>query len=229
MIAVEVWAAPLDVDEAALVALERTLSAPEREYARGMIDPLTRRRWLADHGWRRRLLGDLLKIAPEQVAFTVNEHGRPDLAGSPISFSASRSAGGAVYAVSPDATVGVDVEALRDGVDLDAFARRFFSADERAALGATPEPARQWACFQCWTRKEAYAKAAGTGLVFPLSEVEVWAGDDRPVRYGEYEITTLGLGGERTGALAVRATAGDRCQVAVRTLPECFGPPINIM
>ena len=95
---------------------ERTLSEPEREYARSVIDPLTRWRWVADHGWRRRLLGCLLEIAPDQVAFTVDEHGRPDLDGTLLSFSASRSAAGAVYAVSPGATVGVDVEALRDGV-----------------------------------------------------------------------------------------------------------------
>ena len=229
MISVEVYTAPLDVGEATLIAMERTLSASEREYARGVIDPLTRWRWVADHGWRRRLLGRLLEVAPERVAFTVNAHGRPDLATSPISFSASRSAAGAVYAVSPDATVGVDVEALRDGVDLDAFARRFFSANERTALWATPEPARQLACFQCWTRKEAYAKAAGTGLVFPLSEVEVWAGDDRPVRCGEHEIRTLAFGERRTGAVAVRTQPDDRCLIRVSVLDEHLNGSTNIM
>ena len=227
MIAVEVWTAPLDVDEATLVAMERTLSEPEREYARGVIDPLTRWRWVADHGWRRRLFGRMLEIAPEQVAYSVDEHGRPELAGASLSFSASRSAAGAVYAVSSGATVGVDVEALRDGVDLDAFARRFFSEAERAALRATPEPAQRSACFQCWTRKEAYAKAAGTGLVFPLSEVEVWTGADLPTRCRDYEIRTIGLGAARAGAVAIRTPPGEQCQIRVRALAETFNVKVN--
>jgi 4'-phosphopantetheinyl transferase len=228
MAAVEVWTAPLDVDESTLIAMERTLSAPEREYARGVLDPLTRWRWVADHGWRRRLLGQVLAVAPHEVAFTVNEHGRPDVAGSAMSFSASRSGAGAVYALSPDVTVGVDVEALRDDVDVDAFARRFFSAAEQAALAATSEPSRRSACFQCWTRKEAYAKAVGTGLVFPLSEIEVWAGDDLPVRCGPFEIRTIALGVERVGALATRSGPDEACQIRVSPLGGLLRESFNM-
>jgi 4'-phosphopantetheinyl transferase len=215
---VEVWSAALDVDEPTLLAMERTLSAQEREYARGVIDPLTRWRWVADHGWRRRLLGHVLGLAPEEVAFTVNEHGRPDLAGSPISFSPSRSGAGAVYAVSDDAVVGVDVEDHRDDVDAGAFARRFFTAGERAALQATPAAGRAAACFACWTRKEAYAKAVGTGLVFPLTEVEVWAGDDRPVRRGDVEVHAVQVGDGRAAAVAARTDGDDPCLIRVGAL-----------
>lgn len=228
MISVEVWSAPLDVDESTLMAMERTLSEQERAYARGVIDPLTRWRWVADHGWRRRLLSRLLEREPEQIDYTVNAHGRPDVAGSEISFSASRSGVAAAYAASWDAVVGVDVEAVRDGVDIDAFARRFFSGAERAALASAPEEARAAACFACWTRKEAYAKAAGTGLVFPLTEIEVWVGDDRPVRCGGFEIHALALGQDRVGALAVATRPGDRCQIRVNGLSELFGGLSNL-
>jgi 4'-phosphopantetheinyl transferase len=215
MIEVDVWSAPLDVDEPTLMAMERTLSADERAHARGILDPLTRWRWVADHGWRRRLLGELLDCDPVSLAYTVNAHGRPDVAGSAVSFSASRSQAGAVYAVSWDAVVGVDVEVLRDGVDVDAFARRFFTPAERAALAAVDAGSRNAACFACWSRKEAYAKAAGTGLVFPLTEVEVWAGDDRPTRWGDHEIHALALGDERVGALAARGRGPDARQIRV--------------
>jgi 4'-phosphopantetheinyl transferase len=109
--------------------------------------------------------------------------------------------------VSEHAAVGVDLEELRDGVDLDAMARRFFSPAERAAFEAIPPPRRVVAGFACWTRKEAWAKAKGTGLVFPLTELEVWAGDDRPVQCGGFVVRTLDAGPGYVAAVAVRAAA----------------------
>jgi 4'-phosphopantetheinyl transferase len=218
--AAEVWQARLDVGEATLRAMEQTLSAAERAYARGIRDPLTRWRWVADHGWRRRLLGRLLEVAPEAVAFTVDGHGRPDVAGVAVSFSASRSGTSGVYAASRDAVVGVDVEELRADVDVEGFARRFFSPGERRALERLPAQERLAGCFACWTRKEAWAKAVGTGLVFPLTEREVWAGDDRRVRLEGFEITTLELGGGRAAALAAGVAPGEECQIRVSDLQE---------
>jgi 4'-phosphopantetheinyl transferase len=109
--------------------------------------------------------------------------------------------------VSEHAAVGVDLEELRDGVDLDAMARRFFSPAERAAFEAVPPPQRVVAGFGCWTRKEAWAKAKGTGLVFPLTELEVWAGDDRPMQCGEFVVRAIDAGQGYAAALAVTAAA----------------------
>jgi 4'-phosphopantetheinyl transferase len=109
--------------------------------------------------------------------------------------------------VSEHAAVGVDLEELRDGVDLDAMARRFFSLAERAAFEAIPPPQRVVAGFACWTRKEAWVKAEGTGLVFPLTELEVWAGDDRPVQCGDFVARTIDAGHGYAAALAVTAGA----------------------
>lgn len=107
--------------------------------------------------------------------------------------------------MSEHAAVGVDLEELRDGVGLDAMARRFFSPGERAAFEAIPPPRRDAAGFACWTRKEAWAKAEGTGLVFPLAELEVWAGDDRPVQCGDFVVRAIDAGPGYAAAVAVRA------------------------
>jgi 4'-phosphopantetheinyl transferase len=88
------------------------------------------------------------------------------------------------------------------------MARRFFSPAERAAWEAISPPHRVAAGFACWTRKEAWAKAEGTGLVFPLAELEVWACDDRPVRCGEFEVRVVDVGPGYAAALAVRLPVG---------------------
>ena len=66
--------------------------------------------------------------------------------------------------------LGVDVEQLRDNFDHDAIARRFFSEEEQRQLAALAPPERYYGFFRCWTRKEAYIKAQGTGLSLPLHQ-----------------------------------------------------------
>ncbi len=183
--------------------MEASLSADERARGDALGAALPRRRFIADHGWRRRLLGSLTGRAPGDIEYRLDERGKPSLRGSSLRFNAARSAGTGLYVTCETAQVGVDVEEIRTDVDLAAMARRFFSAAERAALEQTPPSRRATAAFACWTRKEAWLKAAGTGLVFPLDEVDVWAGDDRPVRHGQFEVATVDAGPGMAGAVAI--------------------------
>ena len=61
--------------------------------------------------------------------------------------------------VSADQRLGVDIEKIRADVDLAMLSERFFSARERASLGALPQNCQLDAFFACWTRKEAFLKA----------------------------------------------------------------------
>ena len=212
------WTARLDVDPGRLAELERSLSVDERARAQQLRTAELRDRYVADHGWRRRLLADRLGCAPAEVAYTVSAHGKDEPAGGRPRFSASRSGGAALYAVSDEADLGVDVEEIDDGADLAAVVRRLFSPAERAAWESTPPAARLAAGYACWTRKEAYVKAVGTGLVFPLTELEVWAGDDRPVRYGEIVVLTVDAGPGFAAAVAVRAAVLESVSLPARPL-----------
>lgn len=207
-VTVALWVASLDVPADTLASFERSLSGAERARADTLRGPGLRRCYVADHGWRRRLLGRLIGCAPAEIEYTSDEHGKPRLKDAALRFNASHTADIALYVTSETAEVGVDVEQIRADVDLAAMARRFFSPAESAALAATAPEQRGAAVFACWTRKEAYAKAAGTGFVFPLSDLDVWAGDDRPVRWGEIEVHGVEVAPGMAAAVAVQAACG---------------------
>jgi 4'-phosphopantetheinyl transferase len=69
--------------------------------------------------------------------------------------------------------IGVDLEHIRDNLEGEQLAERFFSPREVAALRALPPELRREAFFHCWTRKEAYIKANGKGLSLPLDQFDV--------------------------------------------------------
>jgi len=79
----------------------------------------------------------------------------------------------ALIAVGREQPLGVDIETIRRDVDTAALAERYFSTRERAALRALPHPLRLAAFYACWTRKEAFLKATGDGLSFPLADFSV--------------------------------------------------------
>ncbi len=168
-----VWAAALDPAPERVEALGRTLSADEWTRARRFKFEIHRRRFVAGRGVLRALLGDYLGVAPERLAFTYGERGKPDLAPSlqtprPLFFNLSHSHELALVGVTRAREVGVDVEHLKPMSDLLRIAERFFAPEETAALLGLPATEHERAFFRCWTRKEAYLKAVGVGLAAPL-------------------------------------------------------------
>ena len=82
-------------------------------------------------------------------------------------------AGGLVLvAVGHGRDVGVDVEPAAAARHADAVTR-LFSETERQALSRLPRADIELAALRCWTRKEAYVKARGTGLGQALDSFDV--------------------------------------------------------
>ncbi|HSN88888.1 MAG TPA: 4'-phosphopantetheinyl transferase superfamily protein, partial [Thermoanaerobaculia bacterium] len=75
-----------------------------------------------------------------------------------------------------------DIEFLKPMPDCEQIAERFFSASERDVLRELPADRKEEAFFNCWTRKEAYLKAVGTGLAVPLDSFDVTLAPGEPPR-----------------------------------------------
>jgi 4'-phosphopantetheinyl transferase len=184
--AVHVWAAPLDPPAAAVGRNAALLAPDERTRAERFRFDRDRRRFTVARGVLRTLLGRYLATDPRAVAFRYESHGKPVLADAfaahGIRFNVSHSGEMALFAFARGRELGVDVEEVRrmeDGLDI---AERFFSQAEVAAFRALPDEIRDDAFFNCWTRKEAYIKAVGEGLSFPLHVFDVSLAPGEPAR-----------------------------------------------
>jgi len=174
---VHVWRARLEQPEDVQEKFLRTLNEEERERANRFHFEKHRRHFIAGRGFLRLLVGRYLDIPPAEVRFTYGPYGKPSLAGehgaSRLRFNASHSNELAVYAFVEEQEIGIDVEYIKDDIESEEIAKRFFSAQEVQILTALPKDEMTAAFFRCWTRKEAYIKAFGSGLSHPLDQFDV--------------------------------------------------------
>ncbi len=175
---IELWLVEGPGTESERSALYDRLSEDERARASRFKVEHARGSFIVSRGFLRTILGDALACAPESICFGEGEHGKPFLtgahAGGDIEFNVSHSGDVFLYAVSWGRTVGVDVEWKKEGLDVEAIARRYFApAEARLLLEQAPSEERLSSFYRCWTRKEAYLKAKGTGLTTKLDAFEV--------------------------------------------------------
>lgn len=181
MVGAEVWLWSLDAEAPEVEALAAVLSPDERARAGRFAQALHRDRWIVARGRMRQLLGEILSCAPQQIRFSQEAYGRPVLASdhrlSP-SFNLSHSEGVGALAVSFDARIGVDVEAMRPMGDDDV--EWALSRAERLAMSQLQGRDRVEAFFRFWTLKEAFMKALGLGMSLPLDDFDISAPGTEP-------------------------------------------------
>ena len=203
-----IWSADLEPAAEIVDQLGALLSPDERERAARFRFRRDAMRWIVARATLREILGACLEVDPRAVAFAHGEKGKPVLATRAghldLQFSLAHSAELAVYAVTVGCPVGVDVERLRAVSGMDRIAERTFSPEECAALRGLPEALRPAGFFNCWTRKEAYIKAVGLGLSYPLARFSVSLAPGEPARLRSVELDPAHVETWTMSALAPR-------------------------
>lgn len=188
---VRVWIASLDLGAEAVDRLGRLLSDDEQERAARFRFRRDAMRFVVSRAALRTILGRYLGVEPSVVGFSYGPHGKPELAvpfeRTGLQFNVSHSESLALYAVTGQGRVGVDIERLRPLRHLDEIAERIFSPEERRALRRLPPIEQPEGFWNCWTRKEAYVKAIGTGLADPLVRFTVSLAPGAPARLEHVE------------------------------------------
>lgn len=174
---VHVWLASLDLPGSKVVTFKRTLADEEIKRAERFHFDKDRDRFIVARGLLRKILGCYARKEPGGLQFRYSAYGKPELTdeadGQNVCFNVSHSHGLALYAVTHNRGIGVDIELIRPDFADEKIAERFFSTGEVATLRSLPKEVQPRAFFNCWTRKEAYLKALGDGLSRPLGDFEV--------------------------------------------------------
>lgn len=176
---VHVWRVELAHIAPAEQRWEPILSADERTRAARFHFSRDRQRYTATRALLRTILAGYTSSDPKELVFHYSKTGKPSLNsgdGRAVDFNVSHSGQVALLAFTRGRRVGVDVEQVRENFDHEAIAGRFFSRQEQGQLAALPSAERYKGFFRCWTRKEAYIKAEGSGLSLPLHQFDVCLG-----------------------------------------------------
>ena len=169
-----VWRVSLANPPFPMALLWRQLNPEELTRAQHYRFERDRRRFVIARGMLRVILARYTGIAPAAIQFEYSDHGKPRLPAYPdIAFNASDSGELMALGVARNRLVGVDIEKVREDFAGLEIADRFFSPREVAVLRSLSPIEQRYAFFRCWTRKEAFIKAIGEGLSFPLHQFDV--------------------------------------------------------
>jgi 4'-phosphopantetheinyl transferase len=173
----QVWRVPLDQSSERTLRLQRVLSPDEREKAARFYFDKDRKQFVQARAALRFILSAYLQVDPQTLEFSYGPQGKPALANEHVDnglrFNLSRREGLALIAVTRGREIGVDVELVAADLPVFEIAETTFSEAELTTLHNLPEDLRVAGFFNCWTRKEAYVKARGEGLSFPLKNFNV--------------------------------------------------------
>jgi len=200
--AIEVWVADLSGVPESLLDV---LCPQERERASRLLDERAAVHWSASRAVLRDLLGRAIGQDPATLRFELGPHGKPELGcffHGALHFNLSHSGSQALYALSREREVGVDIEvvgrgrsAARDEV---AIARRMLGPEVAARLAVMDADERHREFLAAWVAHEAVVKCIGQGL--GQAEAGQAEGGPQP----EPWVTPLDIGEQALAALAVQ-------------------------
>lgn len=210
-----VWAASLNIPETKLPHLRSALSTAELDRADRFRFDTHRNRFIAGRALLRSILAHYLRTEPGQLQFNHGPNGKPMLAGQRknLRFNLAHSEDLALVAVTSAGQIGVDVEHVRILDDFEELVARFFSTREAQRFRQLPPGDQPAAFFSLWTRKEAWLKATGEGIVHSLKYVEVSFLPGEPARFlrlpnsdpEEWQLHELAPARQFTAALATNS------------------------
>jgi 4'-phosphopantetheinyl transferase len=225
---VDIWRATLEVDSRKIAQLADSNTC-ECDHESSLRNTLHKgyERFAATSALLRTVLAGYMRTLPSDIEFQYGISGKPRLAdGSTdagITFSLADSGRTLLIAVTREKQIGVDIERLSFGRDLDNLGRESLTYRERDRWANTMRSCRRKFFYRLWVRKEAYLKATGSELKFPMNRVDVLHTsyrsnqsvtvpivDGQPVPWTIYDLELPGGAGTTVAALAIEGVPAKR-------------------
>jgi len=167
----------LDLAEAEVIELERLLSPDELKRANRLFTRQLRNRFISGRGLLRETLADYLDLEASRLILSTTPSGKPHLSCEhdchDLDFNLSHSGDLAILALASQCQVGIDLEQVREDLPYQKIAWQFFSDREQSDLFSLPVEQQLAAFYRCWTRKESYLKACGSGFTYPSDNFDI--------------------------------------------------------
>ena len=183
------------------------LSDDEKQRAQRLRVPEKAKAFIVARTRLRQILGLYLNIPPEDIAFDYNEHGKPLLPSEfsgELNFNLSHSGNRGLCAVRKGGDVGIDLEVVKQELDVVPLAERFFTTAEKDWVLASNACRLRRNFYRLWTRKEAWLKGKGGGF----SELSLGLADEHIMgcssRADGWTLMNLTVAQGYVGALAVK-------------------------
>ena len=197
--------ARLDVSPIEFERLWQFLSEDERSRANNFKREHLKQRFVAARGNLREILAKYLACKPNEILFSYGDRGKPYV--DEVYFNLAHSQDLAIYAISGDREVGIDLEYIDLKCDVDAIAKNYFLPSEQKLIKGLSDRAKYLAFFRAWTLKEAYGKATGQGIANILDSLDVSALIEMPIgetlQLGDWKLQTLDTPPDYCAALCV--------------------------
>ncbi|MBC6612093.1 4'-phosphopantetheinyl transferase superfamily protein [Hymenobacter sp. BT507] len=189
--------------------LGKYVQAGEQRRAAGYYHARHAERFLLGRATLRLVLGNLMGRPAEMVELATSQAGKLYCANAPEwHLSISYDDAWLIVAIAR-AEVGVDIEKIKPEFAYGDVAASCFSEPEQQYVAAAKDPAV--AFFQSWTRKEAMAKALGTGIDDYFGGLPALDGmhtvpQAQTQRYASWVLASFIVDAQHLGALAYPAT-----------------------
>ncbi|WP_394748811.1 4'-phosphopantetheinyl transferase family protein [Spongiimicrobium salis] len=189
---VHIWNVSSLISEKQEQAYFNLLSEDEKYKASRFRFVKDRRTYITARGVLRCLSGAYLKEPPQDIDFDYEAYGKPQFRKpTSLQFNVSHSENYIVIGFVQDHEIGVDIEYMKNNFDVMEVGRNFFSATELHTLESMGQKNQFEGFYRCWTRKEAFIKAKGMGLSFPLDAFSVTLNNDMIAQLIETQWDTL--------------------------------------
>lgn len=130
-------------------------------------------KYVVSHGFLRLLLGKYLSLSPSNIQYNYNEFKKPFCTQHPnLYFNMSHSNNYIAYAFSYNYKVGIDIEFIKNIPKIENLFSSIASTGEGLIFEKQNEIDKIYFFYKTWTIKEAFLKALGVGLTYPLSDIE---------------------------------------------------------
>lgn len=147
------------------------LDAVEQSQVHKISNDARRKEYVHIHAQLRYKLANIIQQAPEKIVIERTESGKPYLADYPdLVFNISHTKDLFLIAIAKNCQLGIDVEQRRSRLNLNGLVSKCFSEEEQTYWRQLADLEQLSTFYKYWTRKEAFVKATGQGIVLGLNQ-----------------------------------------------------------